>query len=159
MDDKALTKQICDAHGIRVPETYAIIERFGDIRRFSALLGDRQEFVVKPARGAGGRGVLVIARQNGTEFETSSGEVLSLSEVQYHVSTTLSGLYSLGGRPDKAIVERRIERDPLFDRLAVGEGIVKIKGRIPPCHVKFPLVEVKKGVVTDDELGLGGSNA
>jgi len=27
-----------------------------------------------------------------------------------------------------------------IDRLKVGEGIVKVKGRIPPCHVKFPLV-------------------
>jgi DNA helicase HerA-like ATPase len=37
-----------------------------------------------------------------------------------------------------------IERgDEVFlDRLAVGEGIVKIKGRINPCHVRFPLVPV-----------------
>jgi DNA helicase HerA-like ATPase len=27
-----------------------------------------------------------------------------------------------------------------LDRLKVGEGIVKIKGRVPPCHVRFPLV-------------------
>jgi hypothetical protein len=27
-----------------------------------------------------------------------------------------------------------------LDRLKVGEGIVKIKGRVSPCHVKFPLV-------------------
>jgi hypothetical protein len=31
----------------------------------------------------------------------------------------------------------------------VGEGIVKIKGRIDPCHVKFPLVRIKKGAVKD----------
>lgn len=41
--------------------------------------------------------------------------------------------------------------DEVFlDRLRVGEGIVKIKGRINPCHVRFPLVPIKKGAVTDD---------
>ncbi|MDD5598591.1 MAG: ATP-binding protein [Victivallaceae bacterium] len=29
-----------------------------------------------------------------------------------------------------------------LDRLKVGEGIVKIKGRVSPCHVKFPLVPI-----------------
>lgn len=37
-----------------------------------------------------------------------------------------------------------------LDRLRVGEGIVKIKGRVNPCHVRFPLVPIKKGAVTDD---------
>ncbi|MGZ5516524.1 MAG: ATP-binding protein [Limisphaerales bacterium] len=46
--------------------------------------------------------------------------------------------------------------DEVFlDRLKVGEGIVKIKGRINPCHVKFPLVPIKKGAVADD-LTAGG---
>jgi DNA helicase HerA-like ATPase len=31
-----------------------------------------------------------------------------------------------------------------LDRLAVGEGIVKIKGRIQPCHVRFPLVPIQR---------------
>ncbi len=48
--------------------------------------------------------------------------------------------------------------DEVFlDRLAVGEGIVKIKGRISPSHVKFPLVPVKKGTVGDDFLAGGGN--
>lgn len=37
-----------------------------------------------------------------------------------------------------------------LDRTKVGEGIVKIKGRVPPCHVRFPLVPVEVGQVTDD---------
>jgi len=32
----------------------------------------------------------------------------------------------------------------------VGEGIVKIKGRVNPCLVRFPLVPIRKGAVTDD---------
>lgn len=41
--------------------------------------------------------------------------------------------------------------DEVFlDRLDVGQGIVKIKGRIDPCLVHFPLVPIRKGVVADD---------
>lgn len=50
--------------------------------------------------------------------------------------------------------------DEIFlDRLGVGEGIVKIKGRVDPCYVKFPLVPVQKGAVSDDEVGNGGDDA
>jgi hypothetical protein len=49
--------------------------------------------------------------------------------------------------------------DEVFlDRLSVGEGIVKIKGRVDPCYVKFPLVPVQKGAVTDDDVGDGGDD-
>jgi hypothetical protein len=44
-----------------------------------------------------------------------------------------------------------------LDRLPVGEGIVKIKGRVNPCHVRFPLVPIKKGAVEDD-FTAGGEN-
>jgi DNA helicase HerA-like ATPase len=41
--------------------------------------------------------------------------------------------------------------DEVFlDRLKVGEGIVKIKGRVNPCLVRFPLVPIRKGAVADD---------
>jgi alpha-L-glutamate ligase-like protein len=120
VDDKVLTKQVCHAGGIPVPRTYAVLERYGDLKRFAELVGNRQQLVIKPACGAGGRGVLIIVRQDGREFETSSEQVLSLVEVRYHLSTILSGLYSLAGQPDRAIVERRITRHPMFEALAIG---------------------------------------
>lgn len=40
-----------------------------------------------------------------------------------------------------------------LDRLAVGEAIVKIKGRISPCYVHFPLVPVSKGTIDDQMVG------
>lgn len=120
VDDKILTKKLCETHGISIPETYAVIERFGGVRGFPDIIGQRQQFVVKPSRGGAGRGVLVIVRQNGATFETSHGEVMPLAEMLYHLSTVLSGLYSLGGRPDRVIVEERIMRHPVFERLTVG---------------------------------------
>jgi len=120
VDDKLLTKRICEAHGIPVPATYRVIQRHGDIARFAELINGRQQFVIKPAKGAEGRGIIVVAEQNQREFVTSSGERLALADVQYHLSTILSGLYSLAGQPDRAIVEQRIVRHPAFERVAVG---------------------------------------
>ena len=120
VDDKTITKQICDKHGIPVPETYAIIRRYGDVARFAELIGDRGEFVVKPASGAAGRGIIVIAKRNGKDYETAGGRLISHSELTYHISTILSGLYSLGGQLDATIVERRIIMHPTMQGVAVG---------------------------------------
>lgn len=120
VDDKTVTKTICHAHGIPVPETYAVIRRYGDVRRLMELIGERSEFVLKPAAGSAGRGIIVVARRKGPDFETPSGRIVSVADLQYHLSTILSGLYSLGGQVDKAIVEQRIIMHPTMERIAVG---------------------------------------
>lgn len=120
VDDKTITKEICHAHGIPVPDTYAVIRRYGDIQRFIQVLGDRSEFVIKPSTGAAGRGIIVIARRHGNDFETPGGRILTWGDLRYHVSTILSGLYSLGGQVDKAIIEQRIIIHPALERIAVG---------------------------------------
>jgi len=120
VDDKLRTKQICEARGIPVPATYAAIERHGDIRKFLDLIGRRQEFVIKPASGAAGRGIIIVAGHDGATFTTSSGTTATLADLRYHLGTILSGLYSLGGQPDRAIIEQRIVRHPVFADVAVG---------------------------------------
>ena len=120
VDDKTVTKAICQSHGIPVPETYCVIRRYGDVKRFLELVGDRSEFVIKPASGAGGRGIIVIAEREGANFITPGGRVYCWSDLHYHLSTILSGLYSLGGQMDNAIVEQRIIIHPSFVRIAVG---------------------------------------
>jgi alpha-L-glutamate ligase-like protein len=120
VDNKINTKEICHTHGIPVPETYAVIRRYGDVRRFPTLIGDRTEFVIKPASGAAGRGIVVIAQKKGDDFESPSGRLFSEGDLDYHLSTILSGLYSLGGQVDSAIVEQRIIMHPTMQRIAVG---------------------------------------
>jgi len=103
-----------------VPDTYGVIRRYGDVRRIGQLIGERSEFVIKPATGAAGRGIVVIARRNGNDFETASGRAVTWGDVRYHLATILSGLYSLGGQVDKAIIEQRIIIHPALERIAVG---------------------------------------
>lgn len=120
VDDKLQTKRICEARAIPVPQTYAVIERQGDIRRFADLVRNRPDFVIKPAHGAEGRGIIVIVEHDNETFRTPGGHSYELADLCYHLSTALSGLYSLAGQPDAVIVEQRIVSHPAFERVAVG---------------------------------------
>lgn len=120
VDDKLLTKRICEQRGIPVPQTFAVIGRQGDVRRFPELLGQRRQFVVKPTRGSAGRGIVVVADRNGSGLVTGSGQRISVTDLRYEMSAVLAGLYSLSGQPDRAIIEQRIMLHPVFEKVAVG---------------------------------------
>jgi len=117
VDDKVLTKHLCLEQGIAVPKTFTVIEHFGDLRKLAQTLAPFGEFVVKPACGSGGRGVLVVVERHDWGFLTAQGCRTSFSELRYHISTILSGLHSLGGLWDRAIVEERIVPHHVFEGL------------------------------------------
>ena len=120
VDDKLRTKRICESRGIPVPVTFAAISRNGDIARWFEFVKERAEFVIKPAHGSGGRGIVVIASHDSETFVTPSGAILTSADVRYHLSSVLSGLFSLGGQPDTAIIEQRIVCHSSFQPYSVG---------------------------------------
>ena len=114
VDDKVLTKRLAESHGIPTPPLYLVIEHHGEIGGLSAALGDHREFVVKPARGAAGSGIVLIVDRNLEGFVKASGEVITPEDLAYHISGILSGIYSLEGLEDRAIVEGLIHPHPVF---------------------------------------------
>src|SRR6266404_3982017 len=60
VDDKLRMRDLCVRIGVATPEIYAEIGYHSMLRRLHDLLGVRDDFVVKPNRGSGGRGVLVV---------------------------------------------------------------------------------------------------
>jgi alpha-L-glutamate ligase-like protein len=120
VDNKLNTKEICHRHNIPVPQTFAVIKRYGDVYPFLEEVGKYEQFVVKPASGAGGRGIMVVAGRRGRDFLTGSGRIVQFGELRYHLSTILSGLFSLGGQMDAAIIEERIIIHPVMEGVAVG---------------------------------------
>ncbi len=120
VDEKHVTKGICRSQGIPVPQTYALIEKNGDVRRFLDLSGNRPQFVIKPAAGSAGRGIVVVARHDGEEFVISCGQRYTHADLRYHISAILSGLYSLKGQSDLAIIEERIVCHEAFAKISEG---------------------------------------
>lgn len=108
VDNKIRTKELATEHQMAVPETYGVVRNPHDTALLEKLLKGRESFVIKPARGSGGKGVLVIVARDGGYFLKPSGSRLSLDELKHHCSNILAGLFSLGGRRDVALIEYRV---------------------------------------------------
>jgi len=115
VDDKVRTKTLAARHGIAVPELYAVVEASFEIGGLHAALLEHDGFVIKPAHGSGGAGILVVAGRRGRRYRRANGVLLEPEELEYHVANVLSGTYSLGGHPDRALVEYRVRFDRRFE--------------------------------------------
>lgn len=126
VDDKILTKERAIEAGINVPQMYGIISTEKEIENLHKIIGERTDFVVKPAMGAGGDGILVIADRFEDRYKTVSGKIISHEEIEHQISSILTGLYSLGGSRDRALIEYRVKPDPLFKSISY-EGVPDIR--------------------------------
>ncbi len=114
VDNKLLTKELARKHGVPTPDLYHVMEHHGDVAGFEKALGDQREFALKPARGSGGSGIVLVFDRSGKGFVNQSGETIPREEISYHISGILSGIYSLEGLEDKAIVESLIHPHQVF---------------------------------------------
>lgn len=112
VDDKLKTKEAARKSGIRVPELYGVVRYTGDLLNLGALLSPLQGFAVKPLRGSGGKGIIIISGRDGENFLKPSGKALTLADIRHDISNILSGVYSLGGRPDTAVIESLVRGLP-----------------------------------------------
>ena len=126
VDNKLKTKQIAQEAGIAVPSMIATIQNQSEIKHLERLLVGVNGFVIKPAHGSAGKGILVIVGREGNHFIKPNGERLTLKEIQKDISGILSGLYSLGGKYDIAMIESLVEFDPIFDNYSY-EGVPDIR--------------------------------
>lgn len=115
VDDKLKTKKLAIEAGIAVPKLYGVVSTPHDLNRLGDILQNHHQFVIKPAHGSGGEGVLVIDGMRRDLYVKTDGRALSLDEIRYHASNILSGIYSLGGVPDDAMIEYRVRTDSILE--------------------------------------------
>ncbi|MFT6956975.1 MAG: alpha-L-glutamate ligase-like protein [Halieaceae bacterium] len=127
VDDKLLTKKVAlEKGGIPVPELIGVVEYLFEIEGFLEDIQKRESFVIKPAQGSGGRGILVVTGRDGKDFIKSSGVKIDSSDLRHHITNALAGLYSLGGRNDRAMVEGLIDFDPSLKNYSY-EGVPDVR--------------------------------
>ena len=114
VDDKFQTKRLAEAYQIPTPPLYHVIDYHGDIAGLEKVISGYQDFVVKPTRGAGGSGIVLITGRQASNFVKPSGELISWTDLTYHIFDILSGIYSLEGLEDRALIEAFIHPDPVF---------------------------------------------
>lgn len=120
VDDKVLTRDLAEAANIPTPPIYEIVEFPSQTIEFADRMQQYDEFVVKPAKGSGGGGIIVIGGRTNIGFKRASGKIMAFEDMRYHLTNTLSGLYSLGGQTDRAIVQYRVHPDPFFASMTTG---------------------------------------
>jgi alpha-L-glutamate ligase-like protein len=108
VDNKLRTKSLAEELGLAVPLTYLVIHSQADVSSMAKKLTQYDSFVMKPARGSGGKGVLVIDHREGNSYIKPSGSKLTDAELCHHAENILAGLYSLGGNRDCALIEYRV---------------------------------------------------
>jgi alpha-L-glutamate ligase-like protein len=132
VDDKLRMHQLCRSIGVPTPEVYVTVSSYNMLRRLPELLGAHEDFVIKPNRGSAGRGVLVLVgrqghpRKAGFVYQRHNGTLVDLDTLRQHLSDILSGMYSLGGQCDQALVQQRIRLHPAFAAISY-KGIPDVR--------------------------------
>ncbi len=126
VDNKLQTKLLAREKGVATPELIGALGTQHDLRDLNSFLEPHSGFAIKPAKGSGGKGILVITSRRDDMFLKSNGMELSIEDIRRHASNVISGLFSLGGTPDTAIVEELIRPDSAFRDLSV-DGVPDIR--------------------------------
>ena len=118
-NSKALSYKILTSSGIPTPSLYAKFRNQEKLNEFnwSTL---PSSFAVKPSRGLGGEGIIVVKRQakNEEAWITTSRKKVTVPDLKLHINDILEGAYSMGNFPDVAIIQEYIGRHKTFKRYA-----------------------------------------
>lgn len=126
VDDKLQTKRLALQTGLSVPDLIGVVRLQHHVPQLPDFLSDIDKFVIKPAKGSGGKGILVIVGRDGESYIKPDGSLISHQEIKHHASNILSGLYSLGGTPDVGMIEALVNFSNVFDGYSF-EGVPDIR--------------------------------
>ena len=126
VDNKLTTKILAQEAGLAIPKLLHVVEAQHEIETLDPVLDELSAFVAKPAQGSGGKGILVIKGKGEEGFEKSSGDAVTYADIKRHLTNTISGLHSLGGRPDVAFIEELVQVDNRFTEFS-HEGVPDIR--------------------------------
>jgi len=129
-DDKLFSKRVLKKAELPVPNVIAKIKSFEELENFDwGALPD--SWVLKPNRGFGGEGILVVYGKKKPARDASrlgrdaggslpdtwikaDSSLVTIEDIKTHVQNILDGSFSLAGVPDIAFFEERLKLLKLF---------------------------------------------
>ncbi len=118
-------KRVLIPLGIPMAKTYGILRTRDDVAALRAWLATHGRFVLKPASGHGGEGILLVRGRQGDAYVTSMGP-LTAKQIEAHALGILAGEYG-GDHKDAAVLEELLEPHPAMKELApVGLADVRV---------------------------------
>lgn len=142
VDNKLLTKEAAIRQQVPVPELYGAIATPHQIRDLPKMIAERRDFVLKPVHGSQGDGIIVIVDVRKGRYLTSGGRLVDWADLEHHLTNALSGQFSLGGLPDKVMIEYRVNFDAVFEEISY-QGVpdlrvIVYRGFPMMCMVRLP---------------------
>lgn len=126
VDDKLETKRLAEAAMIPAPELFGVVRDARDMKKLPDLIDRPDGFVIKPAQGSQGKGIIVVDSPLGEGWRMSSGRRIKMEFLRFQINNILSGMYSLGGQPDVAMIEYRVKFDDVFGKISF-KGVPDIR--------------------------------
>ncbi len=126
VDNKLKTKIIAKKANVTTPALLGVISMQVEVEHVENYIYNTPGFVIKPAKGSGGKGILVITKIENNRYYKPNGNEVSISDIKRHVTDILAGLFSLGGSADVAVVEGLIQFDNAFDGFSF-EGVPDVR--------------------------------
>jgi alpha-L-glutamate ligase-like protein len=115
-DNKIVCKRVLKKGGISVPELIAKIRTTEELENFDwATLPNG--FALKPNRGFGGEGILVVygkSKKREDAWIKADGSLVTIDDLKAHIRNILDGSFSLSNTPDIAFFEERLKLLKLF---------------------------------------------
>lgn len=112
-DDKIVCKELLQAIGVPVAPTIAIGRGLFEVDALLDQLREREDFVVKPASGSGGDGIVVVGKRTESGWRTPKGREIAFHEMRQHLANITFGCFSKE-MEDRILIEERIEPHALY---------------------------------------------
>ena len=119
-NSKILTERVLKKADIPVLKIYKIFRKPQNVFGFNwdSL---SSSFALKPSRGMGGEGIIVIKKRANPEtsgWVTTQRTVVSINDLKLHSLDILEGAYSMGNEPDVAFIQEYVGRHKAFRKYA-----------------------------------------
>lgn len=145
-DDKLLAKGVFEAKGIPVAETLAICGGLSAVPGVVERLRGQSRFVVKPANGSGGGGILVVGQwlADREAWRKAGGGEVTMLQLARHLADIVFGVHS-NQLEDRAFVEARVEPHPFFAALwadgLCDVRVIALRGTPVMSMIRVPTAE------------------
>jgi len=122
---KDQAKHILIPLGVPMAKTYGILRDRNDVGAFRTWIESHNRFVLKPASGHGGEGILLVRSEGQDVYDTSLGP-LTARQIEAHALAILSGDYG-GDHRDVAVLEELLEpHEALRELSPIGLADVRV---------------------------------
>lgn len=115
-NDKLLCKKILTEVGVAVPETKFSYGYFYELKTLHIDLESLDDFVIKPANGSAGNGIVVITHRRESKWISAGGREYTLEDIKKHISDIIFGAFS-HDMMDHAIIEERIIQHEMINSI------------------------------------------